>query len=343
MADPRFFPLPEAMTLSDVAVLTGAQLVTGADPGFVITGASPLGQASEGDIGFLTGRKNFALLEESRAGACLVTDDVAAGYAGACNLLIHETPQAAYAGLVARLYPDAAAIEGVSPLATVDPTAKIGPGAEIGPGAVVGARAVIGARSVIGPNAVIGQGVVLGEDARIGANVTISHALIGKRVRILPGASIGQSGFGYVPGPTGLIPMPQIGRVLIGDDVDIGSATTIDRGAGDDTRIGDGTKIDNQIQIGHNCQIGRHCVLAAQVGLSGSVTVGDGTMMGGKSGSAEHITIGRGVKLAAGTGLMRDVPDGETWGGRPGQPIRDWHRENAFLRKAITAAKRPQD
>ncbi|MBV0912359.1 UDP-3-O-(3-hydroxymyristoyl)glucosamine N-acyltransferase [Anianabacter salinae] len=340
MADPRFFPVPAPLSLSDIAVLTGAQLVTGADPALMITGCAPLNRANETEIGFLTGRKNYAMLDGTRAGACLVTESIASGYAGACNLLIHEAPQAAYAGLAARLYPAPRPRPGIAATAVVDPAARIGTGVEIGPGCVIGAEAEIGEGSILAANVVIGPAVRIGAGARIGAGVSISHALVGARITILPNAAIGQDGFGYVPGPAGLTAMPQIGRVLIGDDVDIGALTTIDRGAGDDTVIGDGTKIDNQVQIGHNCRIGRHCVLAAQIGLSGSVTVGDGTMMGGKSGASEHVTIGRGVRLAAGTGVIRDIPDGETWGGRPARPVRDWQREVAFLRKASRTGNR---
>jgi UDP-3-O-[3-hydroxymyristoyl] glucosamine N-acyltransferase len=204
---------------------------------------------------------------------------------------------------------------------TVDPAAVIGAGAEVGCGTVIGAGAVIGAH------------VRIGRDCAIGARASIMHALVGDRVIIHPGCAIGQDGFGFVRGPRGAHKVPQVGRVIIQDDVEIGANSTIDRGAIRDTVIGEGTKIDNLVQIAHNVSIGRHCLLAAQVGISGSSTVEDGVIMGGQAGVADHLTIGAGAMLGAKAGVMRDVPPGTRWGGYPARPGKQWLREVATLER----------
>jgi UDP-3-O-[3-hydroxymyristoyl] glucosamine N-acyltransferase len=198
---------------------------------------------------------------------------------------------------------------------------------------VIGDGAQIGAGTVIGSGAVIGPGVAIGRDGEIGPRAVIGFALIGDRVRIYAGAVIGEAGFGATPGPTGLIDIPQLGRVIIQDGVTIGAGTCIDRGAFDDTVIGENTKIDNLVQIAHNVRVGRNCVMAAHTGISGSVTIGDGAQFGGKAGVADHLDIGQGARVAAGAGVMKDIPPGETWGGVPARPVRTWMRETAWLSK----------
>ncbi len=333
MPDPRFFPVPDPVTLEQAARLTGARLSDGADPAQRITSVAPVDSAGPGDAAFLASPSDTARLDASRAGACFVTPALAAKHPGGRALLIHDAPQRAFVALARHLFPEPPLQPGISPAAHVADGALVGAGCRIDPGAVIEDGAEIGAGSWIRAGSVICENVVIGEGARIGPNATITHAILGAGVIVHAGAAIGQDGFGYVPGPAGLVKVPQLGRVLIGDDVEIGANTTIDRGAGGDTEIGQGTKIDNQVQIGHNCRIGRFCALASQVGLSGSVTVGDGVQMGGKSGSADHITIGAGAKLAAGTGLMRDVPPGAVMAGRPALPIKDWHRDTVNLKR----------
>jgi len=174
---------------------------------------------------------------------------------------------------------------------------------------------------------------VLGADVRVGANVSISHALIGARVRLYPGVRIGQDGFGFALDPARFIKVPQLGRVIIEDDVEVGANTTIDRGAVPDTIIGAGTMIDNLVQIGHNVQIGRGCVLVSQVGISGSTRLGDHVMIGGQAGLSGHLTIGSGARIGAQAGVMRDVAPGETVLGAPALPMREFFRQVAALQR----------
>ena len=197
----------------------------------------------------------------------------------------------------------------------------------VDPGAVIGPNAEIGCGTVIGANAVIGASVRIGRDCAIGASVVLANALIGDRVIIHPGCKIGQDGFGFVMSGKGHLKVPQIGRVIIQDDVEMGAGTAVDRGATRDTVIGEGTKIDNLVQVGHNVNIGRHCVLVAQVGIAGSSTLEDFVVLGAKVGVNTSVTIGEGAQLAATSNVHGDVPVGARWGGTPAKPLRDWFRE----------------
>jgi UDP-3-O-[3-hydroxymyristoyl] glucosamine N-acyltransferase len=248
-------------------------------------------------------------------------------------LLVAHEPYKAFARAAQAFYPDARPKPGRAPSAIVDPTATVPTDCAIGAHVVIEAGVRLGARCRIGPNTVIAAAVELGDDCQVGANVTLSHCLIGARVVLHPGVRIGQAGFGFAPDPNGPVKVPQLGRVIIGDDVDIGANTTIDRGSGHDTVIGPGTMIDNLVQIGHNVVIGRGCVLAGQVGISGSTRLGDFVMAGGQAGLAGHLTIGSFARLAAKSGLMRDVAPGETVSGIPAIPMRMFMKQIAILQR----------
>jgi UDP-3-O-[3-hydroxymyristoyl] glucosamine N-acyltransferase len=204
----------------------------------------------------------------------------------------------------------------------------------VDPGAAIGAEAEIGTGTVVGANAVIGAKVRIGRNCSIGPNASIAHALIGDRVILHAGCLIGQDGFGFVMVAGGHHKIPQIGRVIIQDDVEIGAGTTIDRGGLRDTVIGEGTKIDNQVQVGHNVSIGRHCILVAQVGIAGSAVIEDYVMLGGQAGVADSLTVGEGAKIGAKTGVHTNIPAGETWLGAPAMRARDFWRAMAVLQSA---------
>jgi UDP-3-O-[3-hydroxymyristoyl] glucosamine N-acyltransferase len=331
MADPRFFTVAGPFSVSRLAEIAGARPAPGSDPDRLIEDVAPLDAAGPAHVSFLDNRRYVAAFAVSRAGACVVQPDLAARAPAGMALLLTEEPYRAYARIAQAFYPVMAPEAGVSPSAIVDPTARLAPSCRIEPGAVVGARAEIGARTVIGATAAIAPGVVIGEDCIVGAGATISHSLIGNRVAIYPGARIGQDGFGFAMGAGGHLKVPQLGRVIVEDDVEIGANTTIDRGAGPDTVIGAGTKIDNLVQIGHNVRLGAGCVLVAQVGISGSTHLGAFVAAGGQVGITGHLQIGAGARLAAQSGVMRDVEPGGTVAGSPALPAKEFWRQCAAL------------
>jgi UDP-3-O-[3-hydroxymyristoyl] glucosamine N-acyltransferase len=344
-----FFPLAVAPTLGEVAQWTGATLGEGADPARIIRDVAALDEAGPDDLAFLDNPRYLDDFKATRAGAALVAPRYAAQAPAGCAALATSQPYRAMAQVMSRLYPQAVRPRssfgetGVSPAAFIHSAARLEPGVIVDPGAVIGPGAEIGAGTLIGPNAVIGPQVRIGRDSVVGAQTTIACALIGDRVIIHPGAHIGQDGFGFAMGPRGHLKVPQVGRVIIQDDVEIGAGVTIDRGANRDTIIGEGAKIDNLVQIGHNVVIGRHCVLVSQSGVSGSTVIGDFAALGGQAGLTGHLKIGAGAQIAAQAGVMTDVPAGERWSGAPARPLREFFREVAAIRKLAggSGAKEP--
>ncbi|HTR78350.1 MAG TPA: UDP-3-O-(3-hydroxymyristoyl)glucosamine N-acyltransferase [Gemmatimonadaceae bacterium] len=342
MADPRFFDNHGPLTIDAIEALVGA-VRKGPSTAGAITDVASLETAGPGHLSFCERANLKATLAASRASAVLVTDAVAELVPGGATCLVSRAPALAFAKVAAALYPDAGTLwsRDHPPAMAIDPSASIGEGTVIAPGAFVGPGVEIGRGATIAPGAVIGRGVRIGDGTRIGPLVTLSHALIGNRVTIHGGTAIGQDGFGYIGSAAGHYKIPQLGRVLIHDDVEIGANTTIDRGALGDTDIGMGTKIDNLCQIGHNTRLGRHCVLAGQVGLSGSVTLGDFVVLGGQVAVSDHVTIGTGARVAGRSGVTRDLEAGKTYGGFPAMPIGAWRREVVIL--ARLAARRLRD
>jgi UDP-3-O-[3-hydroxymyristoyl] glucosamine N-acyltransferase len=328
--DERFFARNGPHTLAAVADVAEAKA---APHRLMLTGVAPLQTAEPDQVSFLDNRKYLAALCATRAGAVIVRPELAASVPDTAVALVTDEPYAAWARVAALFHPLPSATPGVHPTAIVDPAARVDPSAGIGPFVVVGARAEIGARCRVDAHAMVGEGVVIGRDCRIGAHVSLSHALLGDRVVILPGARIGQDGFGVAVTASGMLRVPQLGRVILEDDVEIGANTTIDRGSLQDTMIGAGSRIDNQVQIGHNVQLGRNCVIVAQVGISGSTIIGDQVMIGGQAGLTGHLQVGRGARIGAQTGVMADVPAGAEILGSPAQPAKETFRQIAILRK----------
>lgn len=330
MVDVRFFAAAVPHTVAELAARTGADVAGDGDR--VVTGVAPLDAAGPADLAFFDNpayRDSFAA---SRAGAICVRPDHAGIAPNGAALLLSPQPVRVYALSAVALFPPPAAA-GISADARVDPAARLGPACAVEAGAVIEAGVELGEGCFVGANAVIRAGVVLGRSCRIEAGATISHAVLGDAVQIGPGSRVGQEGFGFVPEPPAYLPVPQLGRVCIGDGAVVGANCTIDRGASDDTVIGAGCRLDNLVHLAHNVRLGQGCILAGQVGIAGSSVLGDYVQMGGQSGVAGHLRIGAGVKIAAGSGVTRNVADGVTVGGYPAQPIRDWHRQTASVRK----------
>ena len=333
MADPRFFRNFGPLRLGDLAELSGSTMHRGADPDALFEDVAPLEQASAGQISFLDNRKYLDQFARSSAGACVVEPGLADQAPAQMMLLLTDKPYRAYAKIARAFYPVPESTGRTSAAAHVDPTAICGSGCEIGPGAVVGPAAELGDKVRLEPGVVIGTGVVIGDGSQVGANAALSHCIIGRRANIHPGVRIGQRGFGFDMDPAGHLDVPQLGRVIIGDDVEVGANSTIDRGAGPDTRIGDCCKIDNLVQIGHNAVLGQGCVVVAQAGVSGSTRFGDYAVLAAQGGVAGHLKIGAGAQIGAQAGVMRDVPPGAKVVGTPAMPAREFFRSVAALAK----------
>lgn len=333
MADSRFFERRGPFRLDELAALGGGELADPAHADRLAHDVAALETAGPEDLSFLDNKAYLAAFEGSAAGACVVARRHAARARAGMALVLSEKPYRTYALIAQAFYPTPSAAPGVHPTACIDPTAALGEGVEVGPFAVIGARAEIGAGSAIGPHVVIGPGVRLGEACRLHAGAVVSHALIGARVTLHPGVKVGQDGFGFAADPTGHVKAPQLGRVVVGDDCEVGANTTIDRGHLHDTVIGEGVWIDNLVQIGHNVRIGRGCILVAQSGISGSTKLGDFVALGGQAGLAGHLTIGSGAQIAAQCGVMADVAPGAVVCGSPATPIKEFFRQVATLRR----------
>jgi UDP-3-O-[3-hydroxymyristoyl] glucosamine N-acyltransferase len=345
MADPRFFENLGPFTLAQICEKAGVPVPAGADGALEFFDLADLAGSDSRHLSFFSG--NFALRDafaSSRAGACLVAQKGKRPVAPDGMIVLEAASVShAFAAVAAMFYPEHSQPAWPAGTPAISPQARIGRDVMLAPAVSVGPGAEIGEGTRIGPGASIGPGVAIGRNCEIGANVSISHAHIGDRVIILPGAQLGQPGFGFASSAAGHVKIPQLGRVIIQDDVEIGSCTTIDRGSLRDTVIGEGTKLDNLIMIGHNCQVGRHCVLAGQVGIAGSCVIGDHVVMGGQVGIGDHSYVGSHARLAARSGTASGVvlQGGIDYGGAPAKPVREWAREMHAL--ARLAKRRRQD
>jgi UDP-3-O-[3-hydroxymyristoyl] glucosamine N-acyltransferase len=339
MALPTFFKQSPSLTLADIAASTKARLVDADKADLVITGVASLDEAGPHHLTFFENVRYADQLARTHAGAVLVSEGFKGEIPAHVAVLRAKRPFAAFVELACEMQPDALRptsnfdVSGISEQAIIHPTALLEDDVTVDPLAVIGPDVEIGSGTIVGSGAVIGPGVKIGRDCNIGAGSVLQFTLIGNNVLVHPGCKFGQDGFGFVFGRDKHIKVPQTGRVLIQNDVEVGAGTTIDRGSLRDTVIGEGTKIDNQVQIGHNVTIGRHCVIAAKCGLAGSLTIGDNVALGAMVGLNNHITIGDGAQVAAMAGVKDSIPPRGRWGGIFARPTKQWFREILAVEK----------
>jgi UDP-3-O-[3-hydroxymyristoyl] glucosamine N-acyltransferase len=339
MTELTFFKQPAWSTLAEIAALTGAQLLDAGRAGLRVNRLAALDRAGPTHLTFFDNRKYAGQLAATHAGACFVSERLEADIPAHVAALRVADPYRAFVRIGREFHADALRpqssfdLTGIAPSAVIHATAHLEDGVVVDPLAVIGPDVEIGSGTVIGANVVIGAGVKIGRDCSVGPGTSILCALIGNDVIIHPGCRIGQDGFGFVPGRDGHLKVPQTGRVLIQNAVEVGAGTTIDRGALRDTVIGEGTKIDNLVQIGHNVIMGRNCIVVSQSGIGGSSELGDGVVFAARVGVSDHATVGDGAQIAARSSVVGEVPSGARWGGSPAKPIKQFFRELFVLER----------
>ena len=321
------------MTLEELARRLDCRLEGNSAQGAIdITRAAALGDAVPGEVTFLSNPRYASLVAGTRASAIIADDSLTDA---PCAVLRTKEVYLTFARAVGLLTPPVKPRPGVSSLASIDPTATIGPDVFIGAYAVIGAGVRIGARSMVHPHVTIGAHASIGEDSELHSHVSVrEHVVIGSRVLLQNGAVIGSDGYGFARRPDGSHEkIPQVGRVVIEDDVEVGANSTIDRPAVGETRIGAGTKIDNLVQVAHGVRVGRHVLLAAQVGIAGSTTLEDGVIMAGQSGATGHVRLGAGAIVSAKSAVTKDVEAGRQVAGVPAGDIAEWRESSVLVRR----------
>ena len=330
MGDARFFARSCPQGLATIAAAAGGYAPESTR---MFSGVAPLRSAGPNDVSFLDNRRYVVALDETAAGAVIVTADLCDRVPAGSIPIVTTAVSEGWARVAALFHPRTPVRPGIHPTATVEAGAIVDPTAEIGAYVLIETRSEIGANCRIGAHASVGAGVTIGRDAWIGTHVSISHAHLGCRVTLFPGVRIGQEGFGFATTKTGFLTIPQLGRVMIGDDVEIGANSTVDRGSTGDTVIGAGTRLDNLVQIGHNVRLGRCCVIVAQAGIAGSTVLEDFVQVGGQAAITGHLRIGSGARIAGQSGVIGDVAPGATLMGTPAQPRKAFFRQVATLKR----------
>jgi UDP-3-O-[3-hydroxymyristoyl] glucosamine N-acyltransferase len=343
MADPRFYKNTGELSLQQILKLTNLSLAVKNDTKVTFTDVATLQNGESTDVSFFHNKKYAAEFKKSKAGLVFCLPEFVNDAPGSMIALATSSPYRAYAQIAATFYPNVERARFQGDRDAISPLAKIAQDVLIEPGAVIGPDAIVGEGTCIGANAVIGAGVEIGKNCLIGAHCSVSHALIGNGVILYPGVRIGQAGFGFVMDEKGHVTVPQLGRVIIEDLVEIGANVTIDRGSLEDTVIGTASRIDNLVQIAHNVRIGKACVIVAQVGISGSTTLGNYVIAAGQAGLTGHLQIGDRVKIAAQAGVMRNVTADETVAGSPAVPVNQWHRQTLALAKLANGKRAEND
>jgi UDP-3-O-[3-hydroxymyristoyl] glucosamine N-acyltransferase len=333
MADDRRFLGPPRLTPL-AAILTAAGGEADGDRERIFEGVAPLDSATPSQVSYCEGRAYKDALVQTAAGLVLVAPDLAEFVPASSIAVICRDTALAFGRVAALFHPAPTPSGQIHPSAVIHPDAIIGAGTEIGAGAVIGAGAEIGRNCRIGPLVLIGEKVVLGDDCVIHSHCSVTHAVLGRGVVLHPGARIGQEGFGFNTTADGrFVTAPQLGSVRLGDAVEVGANSCVDRGALGETVLGAGSRIDNLVQIGHNVRTGRGCVLVSQVGVSGSTTLGDFVMAGGQAGLTGHLKIGSKVRIGAQAGVMNDVPPGLEVLGSPAAPKKEAIRAMLVLKR----------
>lgn len=329
--------LPQlSMTAAELAEVTGGVLI--GDAAMVIHAIAPLDRAGPEELSFLSSAKYAPMLEETGAGVVLVAPELKDTPGRPRARIVVSNPHEALLSLIPRLYRPVVHPTGIHPAARIGRNVMVGDDVCVEAGAVVEDDVVIGDRTWIATHTVVGAGTKIGDDCQIHPHVSIyPHSRLGNRVIAHSGVRIGSDGFGYVQkdvgGQMAHVKIPHIGRAIIGNDVEIGANTTIDRGSVDDTVIGAGTKIDNLVHIAHNVRVGKVCLILAQVAIAGSSRLGDGVVVAGQAGVQGHVNIGSGAQIGGQAGVLGDIPAGETWSGYPARPHKESLRATAALFK----------
>lgn len=340
MADNRFFKKSGPFTLSEIAAKAECKLADGVDGNIQISDICGVDDAKAGDLTWAFIPSVRDALSKTKATAVITSDKFVQFVPKGVAVLLSNDPHRSY-GLVAQMFYPVVFEAGISDKANVDSSAELGEGCRVEAGAFIGANVKLGKNCWIQANATIQEGVQMGDDCIVGSNACVSHCVAGNKVYIYSGAMIGQDGFGFAMGILGPTKVPQLGRVMIGNDVEIGANTTVDRGAMGDTVIGDGCRIDNLCQIAHNVKLGSCCVIVSQVGIAGSCEFGDYVVAGGQAGFAGHLKICSMTQIGAQSGVMNNVTDpGQVLMGSPAVPHMDFMRQNVLLKKMVKDSKK---
>jgi UDP-3-O-[3-hydroxymyristoyl] glucosamine N-acyltransferase len=334
----RFFNPVKTLTIKEIKNILNCEISDNCDLSKQFVSFAPLDKAQDNELSFLSNSKYKEQLLTTKAGACLLSPKDVKNAPSNLMLLIVNDPYKAFALLSQQFYPNPIFKPFVSPHCVIDSTAQVDETAHISHFAVVGKNVSIGKNVYIGSNTIIYDDVVIEDDTTIYGNCSIKYAIIGKNCIIHDGVRIGQDGFGFAAGTGGHVKIPQIGGVIIGEHVEIGSNTTIDRGAINNTIIKKGTKIDNLVQIAHNDIIGEHCFLAGQSGIAGSTVLEDYVSIGGNSAIAPHLKIGTGAQVVGHSGVTRDLNPKEVVMGTPAIPFTTFWRLQAILKKMLQKA-----